>query len=141
MVDTIYNQAQIKLSPSPMTPGPQMSSTAYFVEHNQTIEASLGNMEDLVAGHKKDLVLTNRLNSVSNRVAIYGWHRSNGTPIQPLSTVHGEYYADYNHGVRLVSQIAFVNGQAQRLSDLLRNPQYAGLINGSEGALAENLAS
>jgi len=118
-----------------------MSSTAYFVEHNQTIEASLGNMEDLVAGHKKDLVLTNRLNSVSNRVAIYGWHRSNGTPIQPLSTVHGEYYADYSHGVRLVSQIAFVNDQAQRLSDLLRNPQYAGLLNGSEGALAENLAS
>jgi hypothetical protein len=56
----------------------------------------------LLAGHKKDLVLTRKLATRPNRVAIYGWHQLSGEPIQPVSTVHVAEYADYSHGVRLI---------------------------------------
>lgn len=138
MVDAIYAQADLRLSPSPMTPGSQMSSTNYFLRHNATVEQQRGNaggrLGMLVSGHKKDLVLTNRLARAPGRVAIYGWHRRGGNPIQPLSTVHGASYADYSHGIRLVSRTAFVNGQAFDLEDLLMDGTYAGLLN-SEGAI------
>jgi hypothetical protein len=115
MVDAIYAQADLRLSPRPMNPGPQMSSTDYFLRHDATLDAQMaqagGRHGVLLAGHKKDLVLANRLASNRGRVAIYGWHRGNGDPIQPLSTVHGEYYADYSHGIRLVSRTAYVNGR------------------------------
>jgi hypothetical protein len=132
MVDAIYSQAGLRLSPSPMTPGSQMSSTDYLRKHNQTVEtqrhASRSGSEVLVAGQKKDLVLSNVLRSTPGRVAIYGWHRPNGVPIQPLSTVHGETYADYSHGIRLVSATAFVNGEPYPLAKLLEDPIMASFI-------------
>jgi hypothetical protein len=139
MVDAIYAQADLRLSPRPMTPGPQMSSTDYFLRHDATLDAQFaqagGRHGLLVAGHKKDLVIANRLSSNRGRVAIYGWHRGNGDPIQPLSTVHGEYYADYSHGIRLVSRTAYVNGRPVDLRTLLTDGTYAGLLN-SDGPLS-----
>jgi len=138
MVDAIYAQAQVHLAPSPMKPTNQMSSTPYLVAHNQTVErmrAPFGRTAGLLtAGQKKDLVLSMRLRSAPGRVAIYGWHRTNGRPIQPLSTVHGEYYADYSHGVRLVSQVAFVNGKPRALAEIMENAELSKLIS-SEGPI------
>lgn len=147
MVDAIYAQADLRLSPSPMTPGAQMASTSYFMRHNATVQQQYrnagGRLGMLVAGHKKDVVLTNRLSSAPGRVAIYGWHRANGNPIQPLSTVHGAEYADYSHGIRLVSRTAFVDGRAVDLRDLLMDGTYAGLLNtgGPIGRPAIQIAS
>ncbi|MBV0911807.1 hypothetical protein [Anianabacter salinae] len=138
IVDAVYRQADLKVAPSPMTPGPQMSSTAYFAQHDQTVDAQIRSRTSrgdlLTAGHKKDLVIANRLNEMWGRVAIYGWHRTNGTPIQPLSTVHGANYADYSHGIRLVARTAIVDGRAVDLMDLLADPQYAAVLN-SDGPL------
>lgn len=138
MVDAIFAQASVRLAPSPMTPGPQMESTGYFQRHNATVQQQLasagGRLGQLVAGHKKDLVLTNRIERNPGRVAIYGWHRPSGRPIQSLSTVHGAQYADYSHGIRLVSRTAYVNGRATDLRDLLSDGRYAGLIS-SEGPI------
>jgi len=133
MVDAIYAQADVRVSPAPMPPTSAMSSTDYFLRHNATVEAQFARAGAgdgvLVAGHKKDVVIANRLANAPGRVAIYGWHRSNGDPIQPLSTVHGEYYADYSHGIRLVSRTAYVNGRATDLRGLLTDGQLAGLLN------------
>ena len=122
-----------------MSPGPQMTSTNYFMRHNATVEAqrqSAGAAPGtLISGHKKDVVLTTRLASNRGRVAIYGWHQRNGQPIQPLSTVHGAGYADYSHGVRLVSRTAFLNGQSVDLRTLMADPRYAGLLS-SEGPIS-----
>ncbi|MCC0074179.1 MAG: hypothetical protein H6900_12920 [Rhodobacter sp.] len=138
MVDAIYQQASVHLSPAPMEPGSQMSSTAYFLRHNATVQGQLhqvgARLGQLVAGQKKDLVLTNRLNSNPGRVAIYGWHRRGGAAIQPLSTVHGAQYADYSHGIRLVSRRAFVNGRAVDLRDLLGDSRLASLVS-AEGTI------
>jgi hypothetical protein len=146
MVDAIYAQANVHLTPQPMTPGSAMVSTAYLLRHNATVDAQLGPEagvpDELVAGQKKDVVLTNRLRSAPGKVAIYGWHRGNGKPIQPLSTVHQEGYADYSHGIRLVSDTAYINDQPVPLTQLLADPAYApilsseGPIRNSEGLLA-----
>jgi hypothetical protein len=139
MVDAIHAQADLRLPPQPMTPGAQMASTDYFARHDRTIDAQLSQAGarggHLIAGHKKDLVLANRLSRAPGRVAIYGWHRPGGDPIQPLSTVHGEYYADYSHGIRLVSRTAYVDGRAVDLRALLTDGRYASLLN-SDGPLS-----
>jgi hypothetical protein len=147
MVDAIYAQAELHLSPRPMTPGPQMRSTDYFMRHDATVDAQFvragGHDGILVAGHKKDLVIANRLSRAPGRVAIYGWHRSKGDPIQPLSTVHGASYADYSHGIRLVSGTAYLNGRATDLASLLTDRRYAGILNndGPINAATVKLAS
>lgn len=138
VVDAIYQEATVRLHPQPLPAGDQMRSTPYFVRHNEMISeqraAMSGPLGALTAGHKKDLVLTNRLWQVPARVAIYGWHRDFQDPIQPLSTVHGARYADYSHGIRLVSSIAYVNGVRWNIEDVLAEPTLAGLLS-KEGPL------
>jgi len=139
MVDAIHRQATTRLPPAPMTPGAQMASTDYVLRHNATIEGQRqgrGALGHLVSGHKKDLVLTNRLTRTPGRVAIYGWHRADGRPIQPLSTVHGRNYADYSHGVRLIAQTAYVDGRPMDLSTLLADRRYAAILTGDDGPIA-----
>lgn len=120
MVDDIYRQADIQLEPIPMAPGPLMTSRSYYVQHNNIINEQLEDLQTeglLIAGHKKDIVLPTR----NSRVAIYGWHTSDEHPIQPYSTVHGEYYFDYSHGLRLISKTAFdSNGNEVDLEEYLR---------------------
>lgn len=109
MVDAIYRQADIKLAPIPMPPTDEMTSIAYYVEHHRLIEkqiadsAFLDTRGKLIAGHKKDVVAIDRK---SERVAIYGWHLSDSTVIQPFSTVHRRDYFDYSHGIRLIKKVA-----------------------------------
>ena len=138
MVDAIYQQASVRLSPSPMDPTSAMVTTNYFLRHNATVQGQLqqagARLGQLVSGQKKDLVLTNRLQSNPGQVAIYGWHQRNGRAIQPLSTVHGAQYADYSHGIRLISRRAFVNGRPVDLRDLLADSRLAALVS-SEGTI------
>jgi hypothetical protein len=138
IVDAIYAQAPVHLQPQPLPAGDTMRTTSYYSEHNELVhEQRLALPEPLgmlTAGDKKDLVLTNRLWSHLARVAIYGWHRPDGRPIQPLSTVHGARYADYSHGIRLVSATAYVNGEAMPLLTLLQDPRWASLFS-DEGVI------
>jgi hypothetical protein len=139
MVDIIYEQAEVQLSPNPMEPGDAMTTTSYFMQHDRTVDGQAGpyglHPAALVAGIKKDLVISERLRKQPGRVAIYGWHRSNGKPIQPLSLVHGEEYADYSHGVRLVSRIAFINRRPVALDKVMQDPDIAPIVTGSEGPM------
>lgn len=102
MVDSVWQQADCRLDPITMPPTDAMTSPAYALRHNSLIEEQLfhSDYEDcnIIAGHKKDLVVQ----QVSGRVTIYGWHRSNGEPIQPVSSVHSADYADYSHGTRFI---------------------------------------
>jgi hypothetical protein len=68
-------------------------------------------------------------------VAIYGWHRRDGKPIQPLSTVHEASYADYSHGIRLVSTTVQINGTPRSIYDVLEDPDLAPLLT-DEGMIA-----
>lgn len=138
LVDAIYNESAVKLAPQPLPASDQMRSTHYVVHHTQLIVSQRSELQaplgELTAGDKKDLVLTSRLWQFPGRVAIYGWHRAVNQPIQPLSTVHGARYADYSHGIRLVSSVVYVNGVKRSIDDVLAEPRLATLLT-SEGPL------
>ena len=143
IVDLIYRDAEVRLLPQPLPASDRMRSTAYLQQHGALVQqqrATLGAAPGaLTAGHKKDLVLSERLWQQPGRVAIYGWQRADGTPIQTLSTVHGARYADYSHGVRLVSQTMFVDGRPARLLDVLADTQLGPLLS-DEGPLEQAAA-
>jgi hypothetical protein len=144
IVDAIYAQSAHHFVPQPLTPGPQMSSTDYYVRHNAMIDAQARDAAvepgTLVSGHKKDLVVTNLLARTPGRIAIYGWQRLGGAPIQPLSTVHGACYEDYSHGVRLVSDVAWQDGTFRSVRDILQDPLSAAVLS-DEGVLRAVFAS
>lgn len=131
IVDAVYTQAALRLRPQPMTPGATMGSATYFEAHHRRIESQRASRAFgyLTAGHKKDLVITNRLaRQRSPRVAIYGWHRGPGDPIQPLSTVHGATYADYSHGLRLIAGVVVVNGVQRATLEALQDTRLASIL-------------
>lgn len=134
MVDDIYRQATVKLEPRPLTEAREAAST--FLQHHRLVEEQRARkpLGALVAGIKKDVVLTNRLREKPGRVAIYGWHQLNGSPIQPLTTVHQGPYVDYSHGIRLVKREVTVDGKLMDLRDVLRDPELAPLVS-DEGPL------
>jgi len=141
IVDALFAQSAFHLTPEPMPPGPRMTSTAYYWEHNQRIKKQrlalrflpLG---ALISGHKKDVVMTNRLVPGQGKIAIYGWHRPSGVPIQPLSMVHGAGYADYSHGVRLICDQVLLNGDPKLFYEILEDPAMAALLS-DEGAIRQ----
>jgi hypothetical protein len=130
IVDAIHAAPTTRIEPIPLPAGPQMRSMAYILEHDARVEAA---REDavpgaLVAGTKKDLVLTGRLRTAPDREAIHGWHHLDGRPIQPLSLVHGVGYADYSHGVRLVADMVLVDGAPLPYLDALADPAVAPVL-------------
>jgi hypothetical protein len=141
MVDAIYLQSRYHLVPQPLPAGAQMRSTEYYRNHNQLIEDQVhaigARLGALISGDKKDVVMSNRLATHLGRIAIYGWHRGAGEPIQPLSTVHGANYADYSHGIRLISEWALINGKLESVRDLLRDPATAAILS-DEGPIEMN---
>lgn len=138
MVDDIYRNAEVRLSPQPLPPGAQMMSSEYYARHNGMVEAQRRERGavpgQLTAGNQKDLVISNQLTAHPDRVAIYGWHQPNGRPIQPLSTIHEASYADYSHGVRLVGGTMNVDGVERPIAEVLADPNLAGLIS-DEGVI------
>ena len=143
MVDAIYWSAQVKLEPQPLPESSQMGSNESYLDHNRMIERQrLGggtNLRSLIAGDKKDLVITNRLNDHPNHLAICGWHRMEDgkpVPIQPLSIAHLKDYVDYSHGVRLVSKTAVVDGKVRPIPNILRDPELCGALS-DEGPIQD----
>lgn len=140
MVDAIYTAAPVKLTPSPIPPSAAMTTVPVFAQHNETIWAqrmALTNwypLGALVAGHKKDVVISARLAKAPNKVAIYGWHRTNGVPIQPLYLGHVWWWVDYSQCIRLVWQSMLVNGQKKSVAEVLADPKWCGLIS-DEGVI------
>jgi hypothetical protein len=140
IVDAVFEQSAYQFAPWPMAPGPDMRSTAYYLRHALTIRRQrqeLGCPSDaIVSGHKKDVVLTNRLARNHGKIAIYGWQRSPGDPIQSLSTVHGATYADYSHGIRLVSNIVLIDGKIRSIYQVLEDPTLAEILS-DEGTMPQ----
>ena len=110
MVDAIYKASKVKLAPVPMYAF--RDSTITMWQHHLIIEGQRKGQKGLIAGIKKDIVLSNKVadNERPNRVAIYGWHTLDGKPIQPVYTGHVNWYVDYSHGIRLISRKVKVNG-------------------------------
>ena len=96
--------------------------------------AEEGRRDALVAGHKKDVVIANKVFTTPGKVAIYGWHKPDGKPIQPLYTGHAASWVDYSHGIRLVSRRMMVDGVATTIDAVLADPRLAPLLS-NEGVM------
>ena len=140
IVDSIYRDSDCKLTPRPMKAGLRMTGTDYFYQHNFLIQRELDpsrNKNLLVAGHKKDVVLSKKLERTNGRIAIYGWHTSQKKKIQPCSTIHHEEYADYSHGIRLVYPYIYLENRWISFEKVLSDHSLSYLLS-DEGPLNLN---
>lgn len=124
MVEDIW-KSSVKLKPIPFPPNGSMTTLQVFKSHHDMIQNQDFHINDLISGHKKDIVITNKLKP--GKVAIFGWF-DNKKPIQPLSTIHGSDYYDYSHGVRLVSKKAILNNEEVQLVDILSDEELCSLV-------------
>lgn len=128
IVDIVWKNAINRLSPQPWGPpyDESMTSTERFVAQNKKIEDQISRLRldrtKLTAGHKKDVVLTNDLQRLPNRVAIYGWHRLDGSPIQGLYLGHTIDHCDYSHEIRMVSRECVLDGKTIDIVSVLTDP-------------------
>lgn len=143
MVDEIYAHAKIKLEPQPIPPSKAMTTVPVFKAHHEMVLKqlqALGNgykQGNLTAGNKKDIILSNKIyGQPTPRVVIYGWHKSDGKAIQPVYNKHTNTWADYSHGIRLVSNIGYLNGKKVKLVDLLKDPMLHELLS-DEGIIKQ----
>ena len=134
MVNDIYRAAEVKLPPAPIPPSAAMTTVAVFSNHNATVwsQRKAGLKEHplgaLVAGHQKDIVISAKLPETPGKMAIYGWHRTNGVPIQPLYLKHAAAWVDYSQCTRLVQQVMLINGERRRVAEVLSDPRLAELL-------------
>jgi MFS family permease len=134
MVNAIWSAATVKIDPKPLTQ--ERESPLTFLQHHRIIEEQLATAKRgaLVAGHKKDVVVTNRLAERADRVAIYGWHYLDGKPIQQVYVGHVDWYVDYSHGIRPVRRAVRANGQVHTFEKVVGDSTLAGLLS-DEGVM------
>jgi len=142
MVQQIYSAAKIKpraISWSELykneTKKFNRDSTKCYLDHSKKVQEQMiqagWNSGDLVAGHKKDIVLTNVLSNpkYKTNVAIYGWFNSDGTIIQKLNGIdHIVTYVDYSHGLRMVKDGCILNGNQSKLTDIFEDKTLCKLV-------------
>jgi len=128
IVDEIYKAAVVKLEPVPMYAF--RDSTPTMWQHHLIIEGQRKLRKGLIAGIKKDVVISSRVSQDPrpDREAIYGWHRLDGKPIQPLYTGHVYWWVDYSHGIRLVSRKIKVEGKWMDYEEVMSHPVLQRLI-------------
>jgi hypothetical protein len=142
MVGDIHAAAAVKLPPMPIPPSPEMTTVPVFRQHNEIVRQQRAALlaahplGALVAGDKKDLVLTRRLFNAPDKVAIFGWHRLDGTPIQPLYVGHAASWVDYSQGTRLVRQNMTVDGKPTTVAEVLADAKNCVLLS-DEGPLLD----
>ncbi|MDR3688633.1 MAG: hypothetical protein P4L46_04580 [Fimbriimonas sp.] len=141
IVDAVYSAATVKLAPSPIPPSPAMTTVQVFLDHTRTVRgqraADPAPMGALTAGDKKDVVICKGLPEAPAKVAIYGWHRRDGKPIQPLYLGHTATWADYSHGIRLVWGDMIVDGVSKKVVDVLKDPVASALLS-DEGPIVQS---
>ncbi len=143
IVDVVYAESGIKLRPQPIPPSDKMTTVPVFYQHTDSIKTLFSyifynrSADSIIAGHKKDIIISNKIYSSDRnyeRVVIYGWHRLNGNAIQPVYNGHNAEYADYSHGVRLISNIVLLNNDSTTVRSILADQQLSRLLS-SEGVI------
>lgn len=135
MVDSIYKNAVIKLYPQPIIPSKSMTSLPVFIAHNESIRKQLipyllnHNKSELTAGNKKDIIISNKIyTETTPKVVIYGWHKIDGNPIQPVYNKHTNTWTDYSHGIRLVQNKVWVSGKRTTVAKILADKKLCQLL-------------
>ncbi len=131
MVDLIWREASLKgitLEPLPLVPpdgnyggswGVFMQSADAAEKHSKLIDSKLNGEPVILSGVKKDVILSVGMRTRPGKLAFYGWHKRNGSPIQGNSFAHEATYADYSHGVRVIGRMMVVNGKEMPVAGVL----------------------
>jgi hypothetical protein len=138
--DHIWSRAAVRPEPFFYKPvGNANEQVTKFVEHNEQIEKQLveigGRYGQLVAGIKKDVIISSRIAERQDRVVIYGWHKSDGTPIQPVYSGHVYWYVDYSHGIRFMNRQVLLDGRPADVLDLLKDPVLFRVLSNEDGPI------
>jgi hypothetical protein len=136
-------------------PGRAQTSTAAYLEHSEAIQAKMKSAGiapgELVAGHKKDVVIARRLHSDADKIAFHGFYDSKGFPHEPCyenpdhtpkpscnkespTLAHTRRFSDYSQGVRLVNAWMIVNGERKKVADVLADKDQSFLVS-NEGPI------
>ncbi|HEV7924804.1 MAG TPA: hypothetical protein VGR14_05585 [Verrucomicrobiae bacterium] len=142
MVDAIYSAAEVKLAPIRIAPSTAMTTVLVFAQHNEMVRAqrleslAAHPLGALVAGHQKDVVICPQLAGAPGKVAIYGWHRTNGVAIQPLYLGHAASWVDYSQCIRLVQQSMILNGATTTVAQVLADSKLCDVLS-DQGVVAQ----
>ncbi|HTB85923.1 MAG TPA: immunoglobulin domain-containing protein [Candidatus Sulfotelmatobacter sp.] len=148
MVNEIWTNATVKLTPQTIPPSSLMTTMPDFATNNSmvmTIRDAVTNTQPpgaLVSGDKKNVIIStliysNLQNGVTLPVVIYGWIYPDGTVIQPAYNGHADTYADYSHGIRFVQMNCTVDGSPNTVTNVLTSSALASLFS-DETAAANN---
>ena len=141
LVDDIYINCDIKLEPVTYPWDERNVLVPKFVEHNSAIEVqretAFGRLGQLTGGTKKDVVISNLIVDPArlNKVVIYGWHKLDGTPWQPLYNGHTEIYVDYSHGIRLISNLTMIDSNIVNIRDVLKDENDYKIFSDEDGPM------
>lgn len=113
LVDAIWREADLRIDGTDMistshdgTPRTMDSLQLHDAQTKKLASLvggrSLGRDFFLLAGAYKDVVRDPK----SGKIGLYGWHRENGTPIQPFFAGHARGWKDYSQALRLVRRKA-----------------------------------
>lgn len=134
--DRIYQYAKVKMFPQPIAPSREMVTVPVFEKHNllvrtqRKLSLSKHPLGSLVAGNKKDVVISNKLFNEKGqlRVVIYGWHKADGKAIQPLYNGHSTIHVDYSHGIRMVQNKVWLDGKRTSFQKVLASYLFHSLL-------------
>ena len=150
MTDQTYANADKKLAGIGLV-GTQadtqyMAGNGFIEKHNSKIEAQLTDAEKarlakgqyLVAGHKKDIIISRYAIDHPRSLDFRGLY-INGKPIQ-TNPAHEDTYRDYSHGFRSVYEKVVIRNPdgtttTMNYNDALKDPKTATALNGAEGAI------
>ena len=124
------------------------TSTAAYDEHSVAIQAAMSKAGikpgHIVAGHKKDVVVSPRLLKNPERIAFHGFYDAKGIPAEPCNenggasfclkeiptVTHPETarFTDYSQGVRLMHPVMQVDGALKLVREVLADPVLFKLI-------------
>jgi hypothetical protein len=144
MVDLIWkSEGVVRVEPSPLgfPYDASMSSVSRIVAHDSMIIRQLQDIggdwgSKIIAGQKKDVVNTPRRKP--GNVAIYGWHKLDGSVIQQLNYAsHSLPYYDYSHGIRAIRMTMAIGDDEVSVMDVLRDPHICGMLS-DEGVLTDS---
>lgn len=142
MVDAIWAAADVRLAPIRIRPDEDMGTVEYFERHDNLIRAQRflrgAAPGTFTAGHKVDVVVTPALSARPGEIALYGWHRLDGAPIQPLFIGATDSLVAFSHGIRLVDRRVLVDGTARDLWDVWRDPALAPILS-PDGVMGQGL--
>jgi len=141
LTDNIYLNSTCKLAPVTYPWSDTSTMVVRFIQHNQAIDseraAANGILGELIGGLKKDVVISNKIVEKPNNVVIYGWHKLDGTHIQPLYNGHISSYLDYSHGIRFINNEVLVDSVIMTVPQILKDPVLYKILSNENGPMMQ----